>query len=34
MPLLGLGTWKLTDPEAIKRIIPKALELGYRYLSL
>ena len=34
MPVLGLGTWKLTDQRAISELIPKAiLELGYRHID-
>lgn len=33
MPMLGLGTWKLEDPELCKRTVETALELGYRHVD-
>lgn len=32
MPALGFGTFEL-DPEAVRRILPRALELGYRHID-
>lgn len=32
MPQLGLGTWPMDDAEAA-RVIPQALELGYRLID-
>lgn len=33
MPMLGLGTWKLTEPEAAPETIAEALEMGYRHID-
>ncbi|XP_002986769.2 NADP-dependent D-sorbitol-6-phosphate dehydrogenase [Selaginella moellendorffii] len=32
MPALGLGVWR-AEPEVLKEIIPRALELGYRHFD-
>ncbi|MFB6281435.1 MAG: aldo/keto reductase [Haloferacaceae archaeon] len=33
MPLLGLGTWENTDPEACANAVATALESGYRHVD-
>lgn len=33
MPMLGLGTWELTDEETCPRIVSEALEMGYRHVD-
>jgi 2,5-diketo-D-gluconate reductase B len=33
MPLLGLGTWENTDPEACASAVATALETGYRHVD-
>ncbi|MFB6195098.1 MAG: aldo/keto reductase [Haloplanus sp.] len=33
MPMLGLGTWQNTDPEACADAVATALELGYRHVD-
>ncbi|WP_345786274.1 aldo/keto reductase [Halolamina sp.] len=33
MPMLGLGTWKLTDPEATPQTVADALDMGYRHID-
>ncbi|WP_248897291.1 aldo/keto reductase [Haloplanus halobius] len=32
-PMLGLGTWQNTDPEACANAVATALELGYRHID-
>ncbi len=33
MPMLGLGTWENTDPEACRNAVATALEMGYRHVD-
>ena len=33
MPMLGLGTWENTDPEACVNAVATALEAGYRHID-
>jgi 2,5-diketo-D-gluconate reductase B len=33
MPMLGLGTWENTDPEACANAVETALEMGYRHVD-
>jgi 2,5-diketo-D-gluconate reductase B len=33
MPMLGLGTWENTDPEACAASVETALEMGYRHID-
>ncbi|PSQ06921.1 aldehyde oxidoreductase [Halobacteriales archaeon QS_6_71_20] len=33
MPMLGLGTWENTDPEACRTAVATALETGYRHVD-
>ncbi|MFC7069256.1 aldo/keto reductase [Halobaculum lipolyticum] len=33
MPMLGLGTWENTDPEACRNAVATALETGYRHVD-
>ncbi|QZY00975.1 aldo/keto reductase [Halobaculum rubrum] len=33
MPMLGLGTWENTDPEACRTAVATALEMGYRHVD-
>jgi 2,5-diketo-D-gluconate reductase B len=33
MPMLGLGTWENTDPEACSNAVQTALEMGYRHVD-
>jgi 2,5-diketo-D-gluconate reductase B len=33
MPMLGLGTWQLTDEQTCPRIVSEALEMGYRHVD-
>jgi 2,5-diketo-D-gluconate reductase B len=33
MPMLGLGTWELTDPAACRNAVETALETGYRHID-
>ena len=33
MPMLGLGTWKLTDEETAPATVADALEMGYRHVD-
>jgi 2,5-diketo-D-gluconate reductase B len=33
MPMLGLGTWKLTDEDAAPETVATALEMGYRHVD-
>ena len=33
MPMLGLGTWENTDPEACANAVSTALEAGYRHID-
>lgn len=33
LPLVGLGTWQLTDRELLKQVISKAYEEGYRLID-
>lgn len=33
MPMLGLGTWENTDPDACANAVQTALEMGYRHID-
>ena len=33
IPILGLGTWQNTDPEACRAAVETALEMGYRHID-
>jgi 2,5-diketo-D-gluconate reductase B len=33
MPMLGIGTWQNTDPEACRTAVETALEMGYRHVD-
>lgn len=33
MPMLGLGTWKLTDERTCPQVVSEALEMGYRHVD-
>ena len=33
MPMLGLGTWENTDPDACRNAVATALEMGYRHVD-
>ncbi|RME69286.1 MAG: aldo/keto reductase, partial [Verrucomicrobia bacterium] len=33
MPMLGLGVYKLDDPEVLKRAVRHAFEIGYRHID-
>jgi diketogulonate reductase-like aldo/keto reductase len=33
IPTIGLGTWEIKDDEVLQKVIPKALEIGYRHID-
>ncbi len=33
IPFVGMGTWKITDPDVLESAVDAAIEIGYRHFD-